>query len=305
MENYQQQFYIRELRDRNTRKFAILGDGIVSKIISKFFSDSIILTKRKTNIFTDNMFFHDTIENRLMLHLFGIDFISKDIPVYYYNNITKQTTTVATDGIRYQIAREKMGDTSKPIILSTMTDLKPKFQNLLFNEGHLKRHLQDSCDVIDLFPSAIEEFDDFVRIHFPKGYFDAEYLINTIPQPFFASLIGKSSDEYKYRPLVFVTLFADEDDYMTYSYYDCMWKRIFVKNRQKCIEFDEVDWNEERFNTEFPEYTNYTITRIPYGRISSTEVIDSPRIKHIGRFAQWDHAITTEHIIHKILNLNI
>lgn len=291
--------------ETNTRKFAILGDGIVAKIISKFFPDSVILTKRKTEIFTNNMFFHDTLEIRLMLKLFEIDFISKDIPVYYYNNMTKQTTSKITDGIRYQIAREKMGDTSKPIVLSTMTDLKPSFQNLLFNEQLLKRKLEESSDVVDIFPDSIEEFSDFVRIHFPDGHFDVEYLINTIPQPFFSPLIGDSPYEYKYRSLVFATLDTDEDDYMTYSYYDCMWKRIFVKNRQKCIEFEEHDWNEERFNSEFPEYTNYTITKIPYGRISSTEVTDSPRIKHIGRFAQWDHAITTEHIIHKILNLNL
>jgi len=292
------------LRERNTRKFAILGDGIVSKIVSKFFSDSVILTKRKTSIFTDNMFFHDTIENRLMLKLFDIDFVSKDIPVYYYNNVTKQTTSKVTDAIRYQIAREKMGDTSKPIVLSTMTDLKPKFENLLFDENQLKKRLQESSDVIDIFPNYIEEFRDYVRIHFNTGYFDVEYLINTIPQPFFAPLISEPIDEYKYRPLIFVTLKTDEDDYMTYSYYDCMWKRIFVKNKLKCIEFEEYDWNEEKFNIEFPEYTNYQITTIPYGRISSKEVSDSSRIKHIGRFAQWDHSITTEHIIHKILNLN-
>jgi hypothetical protein len=305
MGSYQQQQYIGELRERNNRKVAILGSGVVSTFAKKIYEDSIILTKKRTDIFLNNIFFHDTIENRLMLVLFGIDYESKNIPVYYYDNIRHTTVDVADDSIRIQIAKEKMGNTNKPIILSTMTEDKPEFRNLIFDESKLKRHLLHKNETIELYPTAIVEHEDFVRLWFEDNLLlDVEYLINTIPQPFFGPLV-EDDTLYEYKPLVFVSFKTNEEDYMTYSYNNCFWKRIFVKRGNKCIEFDEKDWDENRFKMYFPDVIDYTVTKIPYGRISSVIINDTKRIKHVGRFAQWQHDITNEHIIHKLINLNL
>lgn len=309
MESYKKRFIVRELRSANNRKFAILGSGIVSHLASKLLKETIILTKKRTDIFLDNVFFHDTIENRLMLLLFGIDYTSKHIPVSYYNDIDKSTVYEVTDEIRYQIAREKMGDISKPIVLSAMTESKPNFTNLLFDERLLKKELLRNTDCVELFPDSIIEQDDCVLLYFDNDYIKVDYLINTIPQPFFNSLLSNElhSRSYQFNPLIFVTHKVDDsiEDKMIYSYNNCFWKRIFVKNSIECIEFNKEDWDEQKFKSEFHYITEYKVTEIPYGRISSVDVPDTKRIKHIGRFAQWQHSITTEHVINKLINLNV
>lgn len=257
-----------------------------------------------TPVFLDNVFFHDAIENRMMLILFDIHFKSRNVPVSYYNNLTGETTDTQSDEIRLQIAKEKMGDTTKPIVLSTMTDQKPEFRNLFFNEDRFKHMLTRSTDSLEIYPTYIEEFDDFVRIYFNEEFVDVEYLINTIPQPFFAPLIGENPNRYKYQPLVFASKKTNEDISMTYSYNHCFWKRVFVKNGVRCIEFDQKDWDPAKFIEVFPDMKDAAIQAVPYGRISSIEVHDTERIKHVGRFAQWQHDLTTEHIINKLINLN-
>jgi len=298
------------LCSRNNRTFAILGSGVVSHIATKLLKDTIVLTKKRTDIFLDNIFFHDTIENRLMLLLFNIEYESKDIPVTYYNSVDGTFTSEVTDAIRFQIAKEKMGDTSKPIVLSTMTETKPKFTNLLFDERLLKKELLRNTDSVEIFPDLVIEKEDGVVLYFDDKFIKVDYLINTIPQPFFNPLLHnpfhENDYEFKYQPLVFVTHKVDTviNDKMVYSYNNCFWKRIFVKNGIECIEFNQEDWDEEKFKLEFQYVKDYKVTVIPYGRISSVDVPDTKRIIHIGRFAQWQHSITTEHVINKLINLN-
>ena len=305
MESYKKRLIIRELCSRNNRTFAILGSGVVSHIATKLLKDTIVLTKKRTDIFLDNVFFHDTIENRLMLLLFDIEYTSKDIPVTYFNNLTNEFTSNVTDAIRFQIAKEKMGDTSKPIVLSTMTEDKPSFTNLLFNEQLLKKELLRNTDSVEIFPDHIIEKEDCVVLYFDDKFIKVDYLINTIPQPFFNPLLHDNHKEFKYNPLVFVTHKVEDliEDKMVYSYNNCFWKRIFVKNGIECIEFNQEDWDEGKFKKEFHFINEYKITTVPYGRIQSVDVPDTKRIIHIGRFAQWQHSITTEHVINKLINL--
>lgn len=299
------------MRSKNNRRIAILGSGVVSHLASKLLKDATIFTKRKTDIFLDNMFFHDTIENRLLLMICNTTYISKDVPVWYFNNNTKTITGVVTDEIRRQIAREKMGDATKPIVLSTMTDIKPSFTNLIFDQNELKNELLLNTNIAEIFPTTIHETKDEIILQFDDKQLSFDYLINTIPQPFFNPLLHnpchESNYEFKYNPLVFVTNTNKslDDDMMTYSYNNCFWKRIFVKNGIECIEFNEEDWDEERFKEQFPRITSYNVVKVPYGRIKSVHIPDTKRIKHIGRFAQWNHSITTEHSINKLLNLNL
>lgn len=231
----------------------------------------------------------------------------------YYNNTTGETTEVATDEIKIQIAREKMGifNNAQDVVLSTMTNEKPEFRNLFFNEDKFKSILKSYTPVTELFPTRIIEFKDFVRLYFDESdeslFIDTEYLVNTIPMTFFKDLTTNSiyNRKYEYNPVVFVSYHTDEPDSMTYTYNNCFYKRIFNKNGYGCIEIDEVDWNEAKFKQVFPHITNSRVTIIPYGRIRTQEIPDTNRIKHVGRFAQWDHSITTEHVINKLINLNL
>lgn len=294
------------MSERNHRKFAVLGSGLVSNLCSVLLRDTITLTKRKTPVFLDNVFFHDRIENRMMLRMFDIQYRSQDVPVFYHDNSTGKNWDKATDEIRLQIAKEKMGDTSKEIVLSDMNPDDQKFTNLFFDEGRLKHILEKETDVVELFPTHIHEFDDYVRVFFDEYYVDFEYLINTIPQPFFNPLLyNPLKVDFKCKALTFVTSHAIEPNQMIYSYNDCFWKRMFIKNSTLCIEFDSLDWNENVFNELFPKITDYKITQIPYGRIETQKIPDTKRIINIGRFAQWNHSLTTEHIVNKIINLNV
>ena len=229
----------------------------------------------------------------------------------YYNNENGIVHSKATDAIRYQIAKEKMGDTSKPIVLSTMTEAKPIFTNLLFDENAFKKELLRNTDCVELFPDSIIEQEDGVLLYFDDEYIKFDYLINTIPQPFFNPLLHnpfhESNYQFKYNPLIFVThrVGSGIEDQMIYAYNNCFWKRIFIKNSIGCIEFNKEDWDEDRFKQEFSHIDKYQVIEIPYGRISSENVPDTKRIKHIGRFAQWNHEITTEHAINKLIKLNI
>ncbi len=275
------------MRTANTRKIAILGSGIVSNLATKLLKDTIVLTKKRTPIFLDNVFIHDTIENRLMLMLFGIDFKSHEIPVWYYNYKTGVADTICNREISNQIAREKMGDLTKEYISK----------------------LTYQAEALSIFPYKVVEYPDFVRLFFNDlEYVDFEYLINTIPQPFFDPLLNPNyQKQFVYRPLIFITAPCIAPDSMTYSYNNCPWKRQFVKNYILCIEFNKEDFSLDILFKEFPElkHVEYKLIEIPYGRIKSQEVKDTPRIKHIGRFAQWNHSITTEHSINKLINLNL
>lgn len=256
-------------------------------------------------MFLSSVYFHDTIENRMMLLLLKIPFVSKRTRVFYHDANTDERTEKVTLQIRETIGREKMGDSSTPVVLSTMQTDTDEFVNLFFDESDFKKQLLSTSETIELYPTSIVEYDDFVRIFFGSVFFDVEYLINTIPQPFFCPLVDSDSGIYKYKPLVFVTTQSTEEECMIYSYNNCFWKRQFIKSGIKCIEFDKEDWDEQRFKLYFPEIKKYKVTEMPYGRIKSIDVKDTNRIKHVGRFAQWQHSITTEHVINKLLKLNL
>lgn len=293
--------------ERNSRKVAVLGSGLVSNIASYLLRDTIVLTKRQTPLFFGNVFFHDRIETRLMLRMFDIEYKSEDIPVSYYDAETGQMHYEATDDIRLKIAKEKMGDTTKEIVLSDMNKNEQIFRNLIFDENKLKRILINETDVIELFPTCIQEFKDYVRVFFENEYVDFEYLINTIPQTFFNPLLYNPYDlKFNYKSLTFASHEFDHGNTMIYSYNQCFWKRVFIKNGLKTIEFETSDWNESIFKHMFNlEGKSYQKVEVPYGRIESVEVPDTKRIINIGRFAQWKHELTTEHIIRKTINLNL
>lgn len=294
------------MRTKNTRKIAILGSGIVSNLATKLLKDTIVFTKKRTPIFLDNVFIHDTIENRLMLMLFGIDFKSKLIPVYYQDYKTGLTTQTLTNEISEIISREKMGDSTKTNQISGMSITQSDFRNLLFDEKEFISLLTYQSESLAMFPDKIVEYSDFVRVQFGNfGYADFEYVINTIPQPFFSNLISDNSTRFNYQPLIFITVKTEQPDMMMYSYNGGFWKRQFIKGGSHCFEFEKDQWDEGLFDFLYPTLGEKKITEILYGRIKSVEVHDTPRIKHIGRFAQWNHSITTEHSVNKLINLNL
>lgn len=294
------------MRSRNSRRVAVLGSGIVGSLATKLIPDSIVLTKRKTDLFLDNTFFHDTIENRLLLMLFGIEFNSKLIPVQYYNFETNDISYHLTSEIASIISKEKMGGSST--VISNMTEDEQDFVNLQFDRRILKDALLASSDQVVLFPTMITEYDDRVRVWIDHECIDFEYLINTIPQPFFQKIFSSEipQQEFKYSSITFVTSKCDVfSSSMMYSYNGCPWKRVFIIDGTQCIEFDTNDFSADVLHQNFPLLKNYSVVHLPYGRIKSDPIKDTNRIKHIGRFAQWDHRITTEHTIRKLLNLNL
>ena len=62
---------------------------------------------------------------------------------------------------------------------------------------------------------------------------------------------------------------------------------------------------EDLVRLDFPAISEYRIVKLPYGRIVSNPVIDSSRIISVGRFSQWDHRITMEHVISKLIKLEL
>lgn len=298
------------MRESNSGRVAILGSGLVAHAASLLIDSCVIFTKRKTDVFLDNIFFHDTPENRMLLLICGAKIKSVDIPVYYYNCSNGELTSVLTQKIAETIAIEKMGSLYKgqDAIISNINFQDQKFRNLIFDEYELTKNLMKSHYTLDIYPTRIIENEEGVALYFGNDVYHVDYVINTIPQIYFSKLLSDKdvTDLYKYRSLTMLSKKVDYPDSMTYSYNSCVWKRQFVKNNIMCTEYDTEEYealdDDRKFELDL-EYETKTV--IPYGRILSNPVQDTKRIFHVGRFAQWDHRITTEHCIQKLLKIEI
>jgi hypothetical protein len=256
-----------------------------------------------------------------MLKILGLkEFTSKVVPFYYYDNLTEIIHNEISEADRMTIIREKMGKLGPSgdgdISISTKVNLGDEFRHLVFNADELKNNLRSSAieNVLDF--TKITEHDRGVDIEFhdPENVITFDGVINTIPRYAFDELAGHRKSIYAHEPVTFVNTknpFKSilDPDYMVYTFNKAVFKRVLCKNGQAAIEYnasvDELPMVIESLAIDFPDVVDYTTVTIPYGRIISQKFEDTPRIIHVGRFAEWNHIISMEHVINKICLLNL
>jgi hypothetical protein len=316
MGNYQQRRILRRLRESNHYNVAILGSGLAALVAHRLIPGSIIITKKHLPLFLNNVFFHDRVETRLLLNGMGFsNFTSRVVPFYYMNGHSGSLENEVTDEQRIQIITEKMGDlgiNTGDISLSTKIEVNEEFRMLEFDENEFVLQMTEQSTILQLDFKQIQEtangvdiiLDDGSRITFDR-------LVNTIPQNAFANYVNRHMgyDNYKAMPVTFVNcknplLSVRDKSYMVYTFNGMRWKRILCKNNIAAIEYNTDNIDDAMIQKDFPGLIDYKIQTIPYGRIMSQKVYDSKRIIHLGRFAEWNHRISTEHVINKICTLN-
>lgn len=139
-----------------------------------------------------------------------------------------------------------------------------------------------------------------------SGYTYSKYdtLVSTIPAPqFYRAYQGKvESPSFDSVPITFVTVQkkpAEFDGDYEMVYYDdsVPFTRISHLHGKYCIEFTG-ELSEEKFREMYPGVRIFDMWTLKGGRIVSQKLTPpQENIIFSGRFAQWDHKITTEHVI--------
>lgn len=224
---------------------------------------------------------------------------------------------------RIQLVREKMGikddavDTGD-LSISTKNDLmNDRFFHLDFDEKQFLKKLNASSDmVVEIDFRMIQERPDGVDIFIGEEMkpLTFDYVINTIPRNAFEIMHSSGLPQsigFASMPVSFVTTkdhaieeLAHIRDHMLYAFGGCNWKRIICKRGVSSIEYNNTV-TDEIIKHDFRRIKDYQINTIPYARIISRETPDTDRIIHVGRFAEWNHRVSTEHVINKLIMLNI
>jgi hypothetical protein len=320
MASYKEQYYYRQLRSADHKRVAILGSGIVALIAGRIIDNSILITKKRDNLHLKNVYVHDTPETRSLFRLFAKFPLKKqEVDIFYYDgNLDKLYKSITGEQREYLI-RRKMGDSNFKIKDSSISTTKANDDKLFvlnYDDIEFEKTLFRNINIIEWPFTRVQEYENFVRIHGTEDlYVDYDYVINTIPQNFFQDYHG-NIDAYNYKnyvakPITFVSgdniefSVISENDFMVYGLNGCGFERIFCNNKKLIVEYNGDNIPDEEIKSDFVNIKNIRKTVLPYGRIVTQEVKDSKRIINVGRFAQWDHSITLEHSIQKLLSLDL
>jgi hypothetical protein len=148
-----------------------------------------------------------------------------------------------------------------------------------------------------------------IVIHKNKGteteYREYEKLVTTIPAPFFWKAYGDSTKEFKCLPITNIITDAkppmfDDKFEMVYYSEEFPFTRVSHLNGKYALEFTGV-MTKEQFSEIFGEFPILDYFVVKQGRIFNRNDNRPPQdnIKFLGRFAEWNYQITTEHIIKK------
>jgi len=200
--------------------------------------------------------------------------------------------------------------------LSMTSDLGTNFMKVLridLNEllDRLKKAVHVTHGyVMSIGPHLIGITDHPQNEHMIYNGFD--WLVSTIAAPYFwkgwdQSLFSLPEKKFKHLPITNVIVKEcpyEFDNRYEMIYYDshCSWSRVAKHGLGYTLEFTG-EISKEDFQMLYPEYTVLDHFVVPMGRIFSVENI-SPRNNIIfsGRFAQWQHHITTEYVINQSIN---
>jgi hypothetical protein len=133
-------------------------------------------------------------------------------------------------------------------------------------------------------------------------------LVSTIPASHFwkAWQLPEKDLNFEALPITFVVTKYKPDIYsgdyeMIYCDDTVPPTRMSYLHNKYCLEFTGVITREE-FSELYPKLRVWDLWTLPQGRIKSQLTMPPERITFSGRFAQWQHHITTEHVVDQALN---
>jgi len=208
------------------------------------------------------------------------------------------------------VQQAKDGDSPR-LSLTTGID-KTNFMNVLdVDHGAIMWRLKKKCEMTHGFVGEIRDSQIGVTNTPPNKdsqyvYQRFDHIISTIPAPFFwrAWLAGHPAypiDKFESLPVTFVITKKKPDffdDRFEMCYYDgsTTFTRVSNLENKYCIEFTG-NLSKEEFQSMFPEYPVRDIWTLPQGRIRSLPTLPPKGITFSGRFAEWQHSITTEAVV--------
>lgn len=271
---------------------------------------------------------HDSFETRKLCKDLGfIDIKPRRALIGYWEN--GMITETLTDNLSQVLIAKKMTEWSEPVYRKSNESIKLSmtskdsvpFMNVLgIDTGDLLKALQKRVKVTHGYALAVNTEKDLVGISNisdpDKGCIWVKYdkLISTIPAPAFWKMWcgdGKTRGFERFGGLSITNIIVKNrppyyDDRYEMIYYneDFAWTRASCLNGKYGLEFTGII-TEEQFKEIYPDidimdyFVNLGGRLIPrpQGNLSpSSKVIFS------GRFAAWDHNLTTEFIVRQALD---
>lgn len=279
---------------------------------------------------------HDCRETRkLLMDLDMLPLISRKCIIGY--NVDKWITDKLTPEINLELIEKKMvnwdakkrDETFVPnsTELSMTSDVGVNYMNVLTVDlNEVIKRLRQKVEVTHGYVHFIS--DDLLGIsnspENDKGtvYQHYDKLVSTIPANIFwrnyhpatlfndavsNSSIRRKIDSFNWLPITNVIvkqqpLMFNDTYEMIYYGFNHFFSRISHISETYTLEFTG-EMTAKQFEDLFPQYRIEDIFTVPQGRILSLEnPPPTNRIIFSGRFAQWNHTITTEHVLHQAMN---
>jgi len=280
---------------------------------------------------------HDCPEVRQLLKDLGWEnpekFLKKSkIGYYHEGEIFNDLTPLMRDRLVHKkmVAWDKWApdvpevysDESGRLSLTGTTQMTNFMNTLDVDHGQILYRLNNRCEVTNGYVGSITDThigftDDTQSSNSDYVYKKYDKIISTMPAPIFWEAWGighnmnesgvNTQDQFNSLAITFVTMKRKPDEFdgdYEMIYYDrsLPFTRISHIDNKYCIEFTGI-MPRETFEKMFPELapgiSDYWV--LPHGRIRSKKTVAPKNVIFSGRFAEWQHNITTEHVIAQAL----
>lgn len=315
----------------------VAGAGITGLIWGFYHPEFEIIAPVQDQPVKDNylrsafVWMHDCYETRRLLSDLGwenVEKLTRQSRIGYFND--GLITDRLTPELNNKIILRKMTSWADPIpqdkkksfipsvtALSMTSNLGNNFMNVLTVDlGEVMKRLLQRVKITHGYILGFyksESGQHFLKMNNGPGSSSDislvySELISTIPAPIFYKIYQENHLRPLFNSLPITNVIVDKKpdhfagDYEM-VYYDTTqpFSRISHLNGKYAFEFTGVILKEE-FEKMFPDYGVLDYFVMPYGRIFSVDnPAPHPGVTFSGRFAQWCHSVTTEHVIHQAL----
>lgn len=302
----------------------IIGGGISGLIWNFYNPDYKIITPDVGGVYgkTHMVWLHDTSETRQFLEDLGFDqskWSTKRSYIGYYHG--GWIRDKIDNDMNTLLIQKKMSAWNEPIDKTFQPDSgklsmgdheSTNYMNTLdVDLVKVIEELNKRCDIQPGFVTRITDTGVMVKQDFKDKAFEIiryDKLVSTIAAPFFWQGYGQEK-EFGHMPITNVITSVKPkhfDDRYEMIYYDdsVPFTRASFLDGKYALEFSGVI-TEDEFKELFPELPIEEYFVVKQGRIFKSEDNLPPQdnILFLGRFAEWEHCITTEHVVQKTLRM--
>jgi hypothetical protein len=302
----------------------IIGGGISGLIWNFYNQDYKIITPDVGGVYgkTHMVWLHDTPETRQFLKDLGFEQSNctpkKSYIGYYHNGWIRDYIDADMNRLLIQ---KKMTEWDKPINVEFEPDSSKLSMGDFESTNYMNTLDVDLIQVIEKlrefstvehgFVTKITDHHIFVKDKMEDEETQAlgyDKLVSTIAAPFFWMGYGEDK-EFGHMPITnVITSVRPEhfDDRYEMIYYDdsVPYSRASFLDGKYALEFSGTI-TEEQFTELFPDLPIEEFFVVKQGRIfkKGENLPPKDNIMFLGRFAEWEHGITTEHVVQKTLKM--